>query len=78
MFIFIIPLCIIPAFPAFFLSYKLVKTKFLGTVFNSGAALTFAVSGNFPLTIFKIRNFCPRPLYACISHYLHTSVDRGP
>ena len=52
--LFIIPLCIILAIPAFFLSYKLVKARFLGTVFNSGAALIFAVSGNFPLTIFTI------------------------
>ena len=43
----IISSCIVLAIPTVWLSYKLVEKRFLGTVFNSGAALMFAVSGSF-------------------------------
>ena len=42
-------LCIPLALPSLFLCLTLTQKKFLGTVFNGGAAVMFAVSGNISL-----------------------------
>ena len=47
-------LCIPLALPSLFLCLTLTQKKFLGTVFNGGAAVMFAVSGN----IFGLYSVC--------------------
>ena len=47
MYITILCLCLPLAIPALFLSFKLIKKKFLGTLFNKGAAVILACTGNY-------------------------------
>ena len=77
MFILIISSCIVLAIPTVWLSYKLVEKRFLGTVFNSGAALMFAVSGSFSSNKTLIFIYCSRLMYASISIYLTSAINSG-
>ena len=44
---FITIFCLPLAIPALFLSFKLIEKKFLGTLFNKGAAVILACTGNY-------------------------------
>ena len=47
MYLTILCLCLPLAIPALFLSFKLIKKKFLGTLFNKGAAVILACTGKY-------------------------------